>query len=330
MANISSLNVYSEEVLQENDLFVPISEEDLVGIQNKTNIEQYFEIHVIITVSFEFVCCFIAMSACIFLIVTICKFHKLRSTRTNIYILNIFVLFVIHMPMVLLTFHGDFSSILIVQLFITLLILYMFFGFLLGLDWLIISIKPHWSEFSKKCQIWVIGTIYAMAFIEWLFSLWYVKKHHLVRMQIHFIIYIFVLIATIILNIIKQFSQHCYDSSNNSYIFTCSNIIVFSILPLLIHHFLYFALEYAFVVLLISFIPELFFIIHPVIIVYLLGRNDKQFRMAYYKSFRLLRHGYDGDELDDSENSDLKVNNQQVIYKKLDDQFDLMEEVNLY
>lgn len=327
MANLST-SAYPKEILQENDIFVPISEEDLVGIQNKTNFEKYFEIHVIITLSFDFIACFIAISACIFLIATICRFCKLRS-RTNIYILNICVLFVIHTPMALLTFHGDFGSILLIQLYTTLLILYMFFGFLLGLEWLITAIQPHWSKFSDKYQVWIMGTIYVLALTEWFLTFLYAQKHHLMRLQLHFFVYIIVLIGSIVLNIIKQFSQKCYNFSTNSHIFTCSNIVVFSIFPLLIHHFLYMAVEYSFVIVLTSFIPELFFIFHPVIIVYVLGRSDKQFRMAFYKSFSILRHGYDGDNLDESEDNYVIGNNEKVNFKNIDDQFDLMDEVNL-
>lgn len=325
MDNISA-SVFPEEILQENDFFVPISEEDLVDMQNKTNIERYFEIHVIVTLSFDFIACFMAMSACIFLIATICRYCKLRS-RTNIYILNICVLFVIDTPMALLIFHGDFGSILIVQLYTTLLILYMFFGFLLGLEWLTIAIKPHWSRFFDKYQVCTIGTIYVLALTEWFLTFLYAKKHHLVRLQLQFFVYIIVLIGSIVLNIIKQFSQQCYNFSTNSHIFTCSNIVVFSIFPLLLHHFLYFAVEFSFVIVLTSFIPELFFIFHPVILVYVLCRSDKQFRMAYYKSFSVLRHGYDGDNLDESQ--DEKGNNEKVNFNKIRDQFDLMDEVSL-
>lgn len=313
MSNISTSQYLNKTVL-ENDPFKAIDEEDVTTSVDTTDYYKFLKIHEAVTRSIEIISCFIAMGVCIFLIVIIFRFKKIRSSRTNIYILNSCVLYVIHTPLALMTFYADFGSIVLGQIYISVLILYMVFGFLLGLDWIIIAKQPEWSQFFDKYQKILMGIIYVGTIIEFVTLYWYALVHHLIRMCILVLVYVTICTGSIILNFVKKCIPLDAVSSVTSYAFSCSNTIVFSLLPLLVHQMFYYATDYSHFAFLTSFITETIFILHPVIVIYILARKSKQFRIAFHRSVRFLRKGYEEEELEDSDSDEAKVNGAQVNF----------------
>lgn len=332
--NASNNHLVNKTIL-ENDPFSSIAEEDVQSFFNTTEFYNFLEIHETITRSISIMCCLISVAACIFLALIIIRYKKLRSSRMNISLLNTFILYSIHTPLALVTFYAELATLLTAQTYITVLMLYMLFSFLLGVEWLIIARKPHLVDVIHKCYTWIVAGVYLGGATELVLSFWYAKEHHIVRLQLLVVFYFVILLAAIILNVTKCCLKIDDQSTKLSYFFTCSNIMVFSILPLFVHHFLFYAFEYSYFVVMTSFIPELCFILHPVLVVYILGKRNKHFRTAYCKSLNFLRYGYDGEELEESESDAMKINSTQVNFSPGTEQLDTTEnlgalhEVNL-
>lgn len=322
--NVTKNQLVNKTVL-ENDPFASIAEEDVQSVLNTTEFHNFLEIHEAITKSVAIMCCLISMAAYIFLAVTIFRFKKLRSSRINVCLLNTSILYAIHTPLALVAFYAEFATAVVAQAYVTVLTLYMLFAFLLGLEWLIIAKKAHLADVIINCHTWIIGGVYLGALAELIISFWYAQLHHMIRFQLLVFFYIIILLGSIILNITK----HCLkiDDYRLSYIFTCSNVMVFSILPLFVHHFLFFVFDYSYFIIITSFIPELCFILHPVFVVYILGKRNKHFRTAYCKSLNFLRNGYDGEELEESESDVMKINSTHVNFTPVAEQLDTTENV---
>lgn len=321
--NNSTTNSLKETIL-ENDPFAPINEEDAIEIYNSTEFDTFLDVHRIVTESVEGVAIVISTFAYIFLVVTMLKSKQLKISRLNIYILNISILHIINSPFSILMFTGNFLTVAIIESYISVLILYMFLAFLLGLDWLITAKRPPCNAFFDKYQKKFLAVLYSLTFFEWIFTFWYSKTHHMVRSLLLFFFYILLLTGSVLLNVIKGCSKLDPNSASTSYAFFCFNVIVFSMIPLFVHHFLYYVVEFHLVIVLTAVVPIILFLLHPVFIVYSLGRRSRSFRIAFLRTIALLRRKSAPEELEESEN-DEPISSAQIRSNSTDEELVLTE-----
>lgn len=305
-----------ESELMENDPFANINETLLKEeYKHHIPIQEYF---FIIGEFLVFLACLIAAAANVFLSTTILRFKKLR-TRLNIYILNIALLNVFNHLLGILLFLTDllgFLSILLVTIELhiqnTVQALHVVFSVLLASDWFLSARKSYWITLYSPLYKIIFFAIYTFFLIEGLIAFAYAEMHHYIRFAVFNAVYVICLIFMIILNILKRFVRLKGNPEANAYAFTVANIFVFAYLPVWIYHTMtlfFINIETSGVLIIVSVLPALVWIIHPIIVVIVLGACNKHFKIAYMKTFRRTVDEYDCDDLDNESGNNIFPNN---------------------
>nr|CAH7724951.1 unnamed protein product [Callosobruchus chinensis] len=272
----------------------------------------YYYYYDVIVLILRLILCVFFVSASIFLAIVILRFKRLH-TRSNIYILHMCFLHVFVYTLPLLYFiiyvmiKGHLHESAFFQTLSTTLSLYITIGFLLGVDWFVFTRKPNWLGTYEKYFKYVLACVYLVFILEWAIAFFYSRVYHLVvlRSLIFTIFYMVYITVLIVLNILKRWLFLTAASKRTEYAFIVSNITIFSFLPLLIFHTIN---EFTFHVspylnLFMHYlepIPSTIALGHPILIVHLLGKENKYFRMAYSKMFKRSLRNYIDDNLDNS------------------------------
>lgn len=261
-----------------------------------------------------FVWALCAVCISLFIVVLICRFKKLR-TRTNMYILNISILNIVHtigMAMLFLlnnlTNHRVSEISLYIQTTVTLL--YITFTWLLALDWFISGWQPNWIPKSQKFDYFLIAGVYLIFFLEWLIGIYIYYTHHIAyRLIIFLVIYNVILLLMLVFNILRGLVEFKKDVSKNEYAFTIASVIIFSFVPSLFHsyslvlfnslmekvgNFFFFTI----------FIPYLLWISHPIATFLILRHKDKNFKLACAQFFTCSKNYTDQGFVDFSSNDE--------------------------
>ncbi|CAH1966691.1 unnamed protein product [Acanthoscelides obtectus] len=272
----------------------------------------YYYYYDVIVLILRLILCVLFVSASIFLAIVILRFKRLH-TRSNIYILHMCFLHVFVYTLPLLYFiiyvmiRGHLHESAFFQTLSTTLSLYITIGFLLGVDWFVFARKPNWVGTYDRYFKYVLAFVYLIFILEWAVAFFYSRVYHLVvlRSLVFSIFYILYITVLIVLNILKRWLFLTSASKRTEYAFIVSNITLFSFLPLLIFHTIneftlhvspYFNLFMHY----LEPVPSTIALGHPILIVHLLGKENKYFRMAYSKMFKRSLRNYIDDNLDDS------------------------------
>ncbi|XP_056643479.1 uncharacterized protein LOC130449575 [Diorhabda sublineata] len=300
----STLN-FINETEYESDPFAAVPNDVLNGTYPKTiSIVSYYLITINI-LKLILVLTVIITNA--FLAIVILRFEKLRSVRSNMYILNLSILNIIYYlcsPLFYIICHlfsaHEETSIVILQTQSTLLTLYTTFAFVMAIDWFFTGSKLRIMKTFDKCYKFAIIGIYGIFFIEWIIAFIYSEVEHIARVATFTIFYIIYAVVLTVLNILKTRIILRSESKEIEYSLTVSNIIIYSFLPLLCFNMLYkVSTPYVYSILLIlELLPEVVEICHPILVVFMLGKLNKYFKMAYIKSFKRSLQNYQDEDLD--------------------------------
>ncbi|XP_072399534.1 uncharacterized protein [Diabrotica undecimpunctata] len=247
----------------------------------------------------------------IFLVIVILRFRRLHAIRSNIYILNMSILNIIYYlcsPLFYIICHlfsaYEQASVLILQTQSTLLTLYTTFALTMGIDWFLMVSKPQLMKRFQQRYKYVIFAIYILFFIEWIVAFIYSEVEHIARANSFTIFYVIYAAILTVLNILKRRMEIRLESKNTEYAFIVSNIVIYCYLPIFLFHLLL-LVPSAFVdkvLLYLEIIPEFIETGHPILVIYMLWRLNKYFKMAFSKSFTRSVQSYEDDNLDVSEN----------------------------
>lgn len=293
---------YLNETVIENDVF-----EDIV---NRTSHQQTIDIgekYFIISEFVELISNVVNISAYLFLVITILRFKKL-STRTNTYILHLSLLYAIFAiaKLILNTlFVSIDSSLVLEQASTSVLFLYLLICLILGLDWFLSGYKPNFIEKYGPFQKHFLVVLYGIALTEYLLTFVYTHMHHMIRMGISRFFYALIILFMFVLNAMKRSVTLNSHSAKTAYAFNVSSIIIFSLIPMFICDTILWTHYDNYILVCISIIPEILWYNHPIIVVYVLGMQNKHFKMAYTKSFKKSVQSYDDEDfIDESEEWD--------------------------
>uniref|UniRef100_A0A6P7GQU9 Uncharacterized protein LOC114341020 isoform X1 n=1 Tax=Diabrotica virgifera virgifera TaxID=50390 RepID=A0A6P7GQU9_DIAVI len=247
----------------------------------------------------------------IFLVIVILRFRRLHAIRSNIYILNMSIMniiFYLCTPLFYIICHlvsaHEQQSVLILQTQSTLLILYLTFAVAMSVDWILTVSKPQlMKRFEHRCKYLIFG-IYILFFMEWIVAFIYSEVEHIARANSFTIFYVIYAAILTALNIFKNRVEIRHESKNTEYALTVGNIVVYSYLPRFFFHLLLLIpLDFLDKVLLfLEIIPDFIEIGHPIVVIYMLWRSNKYFKMAFSKSFKRSVQSYEDENLDLSEN----------------------------
>nr|XP_023024216.1 uncharacterized protein LOC111512340 [Leptinotarsa decemlineata] len=254
--------------------------------------------------------CLASISADIFLLVVLFRFGRLWEVRINKYILNLAILNIIYYlaaPLFFIFEHLVYTdyvpTIFLLQTQTTILILYITFAIALAVDWYFSGYVPSLMYNYKIYYHYVFSGIYVVFVIEWIFAFIYAENHHMIRMSIFSVFYVTFLVLLVTINILKCRLSPKEDTTKTAHALTTANIIYAAFLPILIYHLIVrhsSNITVLTIVLYTEFIPSLLEIGHPILVVYMLGRMNKYFKMAYNKSFKRSTRNYGVEEnLDD-------------------------------
>lgn len=283
---------YLNETVIKNDVF-----QDIVNQTSHSQIIEPLEQYYIISEFVEFISNIVNISAYLFLIITICRYKKL-NTRTNNYILHLAILNVIFTiaKVILNTISINTEGELVLeQASTSILLLYLIMSFILGLDWFISGYKPHFLEKYGPYYKHFLVLLYGIALTEYLLTFVYTHMHHMIRQGISKFFYTLIIILMIVLNVLKRCVILKSDSAKTAYAFTVANVIIFSLIPVFVWDTIS-SVSNNFVIVCIELIPEILWYNHPIIVVYVLGVQNKRFRMAYTKSFKKSVQSYDDED----------------------------------
>ncbi|KAJ8967487.1 hypothetical protein NQ314_002801 [Rhamnusium bicolor] len=260
----------------------------------------------------------VVVSADIYLICVINKFKRLK-TRTNMYILNCFILnilYIISMP--LLYVFSYFVRYYIFYPLNTFSVLYVTFALALSLDWFLSGYRPSSIQKYNKFYKYVFLGIYVVFITEGLVALTLSYLRHLVvRFYIFNVLYVISLIVVVTLNILRKKFNLTNGSFKTAYSLTVTNIMIFSYLPLLIIHILDIFIPrknytWEYIIIYTEIIARYIVLCHPILVVYMLGKQNKYFKMAYKQSFKRYLKTYGDDNLDDGSEVENDIGNQTV------------------
>ncbi|KAG5886635.1 hypothetical protein JTB14_000997 [Gonioctena quinquepunctata] len=301
---------FFKEIEFEDDPFTEVDEDTLRAEDTAGNIVFYVIISLV-----KLAVCLTGMAAEVFLLVVLYRFSRLRSIRLNKYILNLTILNIIYYlvaPLYSISEHLVFkhynATIFLLQTQSTILILYIAFAIGLALDWYLSSCEPKFMSGYEYFHRYVFWGIYVAFVIEWIFAFIYAKNHHMIRMRIFSVFYVSFLILLVIINMLKYTLSMKGSTLKTSHALVTTNIIFFAYFPLFIYHLIISYVtkeEILAIVLFTEFIPNLLVLGHPIMVVYMLGRTDKFFKIAYEKSFKRSPHEVDeGNDLDNATDGD--------------------------
>lgn len=300
----STLN-FINETEYESDPFAAVPDDVLNGTYPKTiSVLSYYLITINIL---KLILVLTVIVANAFLVIVILRFERLKAVRSNMYILNLSILNIIYYlcsPLFYIICHlfsaHEEASIVILQTQSTLLTLYTTFALAMAIDWFLTGIKLHMMKTFDKCYKFAFIGIYGIFFIEWIIAFIYSEVEHVARAATFTIFYVVYAIILTILNILKTRMNFRSDSKEIEYSFTVSNIIIYSFLPLFCFHLFYkVSTPYMYSILLVlEILPEIVEICHPILVIFMLGRLNKYFKMAYNKSFKRSVQNYQDDNLD--------------------------------
>lgn len=290
----------------ENDPFATV-DENVINEAPPSSLVNVFGYYFIVTTIIKLILILAVIAGNIFLAIVIIRFKRLRAVRSNVFILHLCILNIVYYlcsPLFLTLGHimSSYETVttFTLQTQMTLLTLYMTFAVCLAVDWFLTAKKSQYMKLSEKYYRFIYVAMYLLFLIEWAISLAYSEIQHVARAGLFFIFYVIYLIVLIVLNILKKKLNLRSQAKKTEYSLSVSNIIIFSFLPIFLFHInLHIVVDnVAIVMLFLEIFPALIEIGHPLWIIYLLGRQNKYFKMAYYKSFKRSVRGYVDEDLD--------------------------------
>lgn len=290
-----TIKEYLNETVIENDVF-----EDILTKVNHYEPIQILEKYFIISEFIEFICNIVNMAAYIFLGLTIYRFIGIKS-RVNVYILHlvttsvVFTIFKVILNTVNLEIDlGSFLE----QSSTSVLLLYLIISLILALDWFMSGYKPHFMVKYNRYYKYVVAVLYGVILTEYFLTFIYSHMHHMIRMGISRIFYAAVIFCMIVLNIMKRCVTLESQSAKTAHAFSVSNVIIFSLIPVFIWHtIITFTDIDNYILVCLSIIPEILWYNHPILVVIILGVQNKKFKMAYHKWFRPTVQSYEDEDL---------------------------------
>lgn len=289
---------YIWEAASENDIF-----EDVLNKTNHNTTIGLGEKYFIISEFVELISNLVNVSAYLFLGITILRFKRLK-TRKNTYILHLSLLYgfftLSKMICNILFSLSTEKGLALEQASTSFLLLYLLICLILGLDWIISGYQPNLTQKYEKVYKYFLAVLYGIVITEYLVTFVYAYKHHLIRIGISRFFYGLIIIFMIALNAMKFFFTLSSQCVKSVYALNVSNIIIFSLAPMFICHCILW-INYSDILVYISIIPEIFWCNHPIVVVYVLGVQNKLFKLAYMKSFKKSVQSYDEDFVDESE-----------------------------
>lgn len=302
----------------ENDVF-----QDIVNQISHNQVIEPLEQYYIISEFVEFISNIVNISAYLFLIITICRYKRLNS-RTNTYILHLAILNVIFtIAKVILNtvnINSEFELVL-EQASTSVLLLYLIMSFILGLDWFTSGYRPALLEKYAPYYKHFLAVLYGIVLTEYLLTFVYTHMHHMIRKGISKFFYTLIIISIIILNIMKRCVILKSESAKTAYAFNVSNIIIFSLMPVFIWDTISSGSDNVILVC-IELIPEILWYNHPILVVYILGVQNKCFKMAYSKSFKKSIQSYDDEDFIEESEDGYNANGRNIVEAPADNLYD--------
>lgn len=263
----------------------------------------------IITFILRVILCLCAIVVDILLIYVILKFKRLRST-VNSYIKNYAIVNMLLSVSIPITYiglvytHNRWE----IQIELSILSLNFLFAFALGFDWLIMTFKPEYGMKIKNCYKYLTPSIYILGCVKFLIecTLGLTQGIHIEKLFVA-IIYVLILLFILVLDYLNFRYKSSIRSTKAVYSLTIANIIVLCWLPMFIYHICFQKSRYdhipAMIFRYMGFIPHWATSSVSLIILIVLVRMNKNYRMAFAKMFKRSVRDYsnEGENLDESE-----------------------------
>lgn len=191
----------------------------------------------------------------------------------------------------------------------TFLMLYLILTFILTSDWFLYNSIPQRMQFYYKNWKILSFIVFAICFIELMIQCIICYKYegykHFFRVYVIIVVY---LLNFSIVTFLNFFKNRFLKNSRSSYVLTISNIIIYSFaLPgffFLVGKLLQRHIFISMIIFYLEIIPVALAIGHPVLVVYFLGKRNKNYKMAYNKLLRRTIQDYEQEDLDQQSVSD--------------------------
>ncbi|XP_018568592.1 uncharacterized protein LOC108908896 [Anoplophora glabripennis] len=265
---------------------------------------------VLVTSIVKIILCLCVIVVDILLIYVITKFKRLQST-VNGYIKHYAIFNILYLAASSLVYITSTYFCLGFQIDYASLLFSFLFAFALGLDWLVMTFKPELGLKIKNGYKHLTLSIYILGCVKFLvgsglcFTVH--SSFHVAESTTLTVIYISILLFLLVLDCLNFRHRSSIRPTKTVYSLTVANIIVLFWLPMFVYRIWHKIQTYEEVTELIfwytEFIPELISSSISIVILVVLVRANKNFRMAFAKIFkRSVRHySNEGENLDESD-----------------------------
>lgn len=253
-----------------------------------------------------------------FLIYVIFKYKKLQ-TRLNYYILVCAIIKLTEISTIIL-FEISYHFIefeFLTDLFYfeydvscTIIILYLIFTFGLTLDWFLTNTIPQKIEIYQRYWKKVFAMFLGLGMINIVFEgiICFVEKWR-INSFTTYVLMALLFMNFLLVTFINIFKAKFIKNERSNYVLIVSRIIVYSYFVAEIYRQLeYILYNHRFIELLLIYleiITELIKNCHPILVVYFLGKRNKDFKIAYDQIFRRTIQDYDPEDLNQESVSDI-------------------------
>lgn len=278
----------------------------------------------ILFIIFDYVLLISVVVANIFVIYAFVRFKKLQ-TRLNYYVLfisinNLFTaLLTIGLHTILFTnMHSDSFYIRFIEYVAQISVIFcLIFTFLLTVDWFLSNNIPKIINCYKRYWKIILSLVLICALINIFGGAIIYKNNKYLPFKINYYSFHVVLLTDVILVTALNILKHIFLKNNySSYYLTVSSIIVYSYFVTKLFYFVDLMLSnHRFLTLIVFYLGLICFYIpmcNSIVIVYVLVKNDKNFKMVYDKLLRRSLDHYEADDFDQDSNNDqiTNVNNE--------------------
>ncbi|CAG9761036.1 unnamed protein product [Ceutorhynchus assimilis] len=315
--------------------FSPFQDPSESVFETETKID-FFSYFFITFELLKFLLCVNCFASDIYLIVIISKFKKLRTRLNNLFLIyaicNLLYLTLANVIMIIVEVSShlhDVNHYCVISNLDHLMFTLSFYTLtFMAIDWYVLNYHPDiYTKYPRTFKYGIGVAFVVLAIPKWIATscMCYEDRFKLyaLRLYLEDISFAFGGIVLITISILKRIRTPVSDTHKTEYAFSIPKIIFLLSLPVFIMRLISLCLEGYYPLLkylyLLEYITECLFLTQTIALLYLLGKRNKYFKMAYLKCCKKNVQEYGDDDLDSGsinetgENHVTYDNNSQLI-----------------